>query len=174
MGLFDFIGDILGLSPPSTGDAMSREDIAWLMDKGLTANRTDKEGIFGGWNWSEGPDGRWTQTEHVSDALIPGIEKLLGKIGNDPTPYESPQQFSTLLDAMMGNRMAQYNQDPSGYAPSGQAYQPTERVAFEQPGARPSVPPTGGSYMPGAGGGGARPRNPHVSTFPEALMRGVT
>ncbi len=125
--------DLVFGKAPSTSDSMSKEDIAWLMDEGLTANRTDKQGLFGGWDWTQDQDGRWTQTENVNQALMPGIENLMGKIGGGQTPYESPEQFGVLLDAMMGNKMTQYGQDPSGYAPTDNSYQGTQKMPYKPP-----------------------------------------
>ena len=153
MALLSFLTDILFGSPPSSSESMSKEDIAWLMDEGLTANRTDKQGLFGGWDWTQGQDGRWTQTENVNPALQPGIEKLMGAISGDQKPYESPEQFSSLLDAMMGNKMTQYGLEPGGYEPSGQPYQPVQRMPYTPP----EKPPEGQgqSRYGGVGGIGA-------------------
>ena len=136
------VGGIMDLAfggAPSTKDSMSKEDIAWLMDQGLTANRTDKQGLFGGWDWTQGDDGRWTQTESVNSALQPGIEKLMGKISGDQKPYESPEQFNVLLDSLMNKKMQNHGQDPSGYAPSRKPYEQPQRLPY----AAPTKPPEG-------------------------------
>ncbi len=157
MGLFDFIGDILGLSPPSTGEAMSKEDIAWLMDQALTNNRTDQQGLFTGFNWSQGGDGRWTQTQTLNDALLPAVQQLVGRASGEPNTYDSG--FGGLIDAYMQNRQHQYPSAGSG-ASQRPPYQPPESIApLYQP---PQEPPTNHQRPPwmGGGGGGWGPVNP--------------
>jgi len=158
MGLLSGPLEFLFGAAPTTSEAMSKEDIAWLMDQGLTANRTDKQGLFGGWGWTQGPDGRWMQTETVNEALIPGIEKLMGSISGDQKPYESPEQFSVMLDAMMGNKLESLGQDPGGYKPSYSPYQPVERMPYSPP-EQPQQHAGSSGYGRGAGGpGGIDPR----------------
>ena len=159
MGLFDFVGDILGLSPPSTGEAMSKEDIAWLMDQALTANRTNKQGLFGGWDWNQGADGTWTQTESINPALMPGIERLLGSATQAPEEYKNP--FGALAESMLAERHSrrgmeapQMPQNATFSAPGPVPFQQAGNPAQQQPGP-PMMPPGGGS-----GGGGGRPPHP--------------
>ena len=132
MSLFGGILDGL-IGAPSTSEAMSKEDIDWLMQKSMEANRTDKQGLFGGWDWTQGQDGRWTQTENVNEALLPGIENMMGQISGNQESYQAPEQFGKLLDAMMGNKMEQYGMDASGYQPSGQAPQQPQGAAYAPP-----------------------------------------
>jgi len=133
MGLFSGLTDLVFGKAPSSGDSMSKEDIAWLMDEGLTANRTDKQGLFGGWDWTQGEDGRWTQTENINPAMMPGIEKLMGVIGGEQAPYKSPDQFNVLLDSLMGERMQSHGRQAGGYAPSRREYKPMQRMDYSPP-----------------------------------------
>ena len=155
MGLFDIFGDILGLSPPSTSEAMSKEDINWLMEQALGANRTDQQGLFTGYSWDEDPSGKWTQTQSVNDALLPGIERLLGNATQEQGGYES-QGFGGLMDALMGQRQQQHGASPRQPQGGGQPpvnYQPPQ-AGGQQGGSNGQQHPAGRHMNPAAGSGG--------------------
>ena len=106
MGLFDFVGDLLGLSPPSAGEAMSKEDLLWLMEKGILANQIDQQGIFTGSRYTggEGTGQPRTQTTTVNPGLEAGIARMMEQVGAEPQAYKNP--FEDLLGSMLAERHA--------------------------------------------------------------------
>lgn len=175
MGILDFIGDILGVSPPSSSESMSKEDIAWLMDQALTANRTNQQGLFSGFNWNESPDGTWTQSQTVNPALMPGIERLLGKASGPSEPYQSPEAFGGLMDALVKNRQHQFNLPQTGAGRNAQ--QPPERyVPLQEQNSTPAEMPRGGMGPPGGsvgGGGGGYWQPPPRNNLPRFDMQSL-
>lgn len=148
MGLFDFVGDLLGLSPPSASEAMSKEDLAWLMEKGIRANQIDQQGIFTGSRYTggEGTNQPRTQTTTVNPALQPAIDRLLGGLTGDIQPYKNP--FGDLMSAMLEKKHQQYGlgapQMPNNAVFSMNQGQVRPYDQGIQPPAGPPAPPQGG------------------------------
>ena len=114
MGLGSFIGDAMGFlfGGAAGGGKANKPDwdaIMRLMELEQELNRTNRQGIFGGWNWEEGPDGTWTQQQTLAPGMQQGADRLMARSqGQGFDPYTSPDQFSQLLDAKMANQMGRH------------------------------------------------------------------
>jgi hypothetical protein len=84
-------------------------EIERLMALDTQMNRTDRQGLFSGWEWSEDPEtGRWTQTQTVPNGMLGPKDRLFDRAaGMGMNPYTSPEQFGSMLDAKMANQMNQ-------------------------------------------------------------------
>lgn len=163
MGLFDFVGDLLGLSPPTPGEAMSKEDLAWLMEKGIRANQIDQQGIFTGSRYTggEGTGEPRTQTTVVNPALQSALDRMIGGLG-EPQAYQNP--FQDLLGSMLAERHADRGmgapQMPQNAVSSYPAQYPPQMGPQPGPSAPPpNVPPPN---QPPAGNFGPPSNRPWV------------
>lgn len=128
----------------SKGGEMDWEGLMRMMDMDLQANRTNRHGAFSDWDWEEGPDGSWTQTQTLKPGMQQGADRLLDRVGNGAgfNPYQSPEQFSTMLDSSMAAQM----QRQGTLDPNYQVQQPGGMNQFS-----PSADREGGfaqAYMP--------------------------
>ena len=166
MGLFDFVGDLLGLSPPSPGEAMSKEDLAWLMEKGILANQIDQQGIFTGSQYTggEGTGKPRTQSTTVNPELMPALERMIGGLG-EPQPYQNP--FQDLLGSMLAERHADRGmsgpQMPQNAISSYPAQYPPQMGPQRPPQAPPSNTPP--PNQPPTGDLGPTPGRPWVPAY---------
>ena len=169
----DIIGDILGGMTGSFGSSSSSGgDPNWaaierLMQMDTEMNRTDRVGSFSGWEWGEDPEtGKWTQTQTLQPGMQYGVDRLIGRSqGAGMDPYQSPDQFSQLLDAKMANQMDRHGIDTSGYTQSQEGPPQPWQPSGQNPSMNPYVtPPPEGGYGPQGGpqatapvGGGGGP-----------------
>lgn len=93
-------------------------DIDWgefmrVIELAAQVNRTNTEGFFTGNRWSENEDGTWTNKQTASESFMPAIARMEGRLqGQGFEPYQSPNQFSHLLDAKMANQMDRHGDIP--------------------------------------------------------------
>jgi len=128
----------------SKGGEMDWEGLMRMMEMDLQANRTNRHGAFSDWDWEEGPDGSWTQTQTLKPGMQQGADRLLARVGEGQgfDPYRSPEQFSTMLDSSMAAQM----QRQGTLDPNYQVQQPGGMDQFT-----PSAGREGGfaqAYMP--------------------------
>jgi hypothetical protein len=96
------------------------EAIERLMERDAELNRTDRQGVFTGWNWNQNQDGTWGQTQSVAPGMQGGVDRLMSRSqGQGMDPYQSSPQFSQLLDARMANQMDRSGIGAQGQAPQG-------------------------------------------------------
>jgi hypothetical protein len=112
-GDFDWMA-LLGDAISAQYSSKSKGKIDWreierLMALDTRSNRTDRQGIFSGWEWDEDPEtGRWTQTQTLQDGMRGSSDRLMDRAnGLGMNPYTSPEQFGSMLDAKMANQMGQ-------------------------------------------------------------------
>lgn len=81
-----------------------------IMQLDAQYNRTDRQGIFTSHNWAEDPEtGQWTQTTTMNEDMQPAYSRFVDRMqGAGMEPYQSPDQFSSLLDAKMANQMERH------------------------------------------------------------------
>lgn len=48
-----------------------------LMQMQLDANRTNQHGVFSNWDWAEGPDGSWTQSQSLNPQMQPAMDQFM-------------------------------------------------------------------------------------------------
>ena len=111
-------------------------------------NKTDRTGAFTGWAWERDPEGNPTgrQIQTVTPAFQGAIDRLGGRAVQGHTDYESPQQFSELLNSKMANQMQRHGTDPNEmpWTPA------QERPGLKQEAYMPPPPPVeGGPPDPG-------------------------
>lgn len=78
-------------------------EIEKLMKLETELNRTNQHGIFGGWDWSQGPNG-WTQTQSVNPALQPGVDSFMGRVAQGSNSPELQQLMQARFASMMNNQ----------------------------------------------------------------------
>ena len=100
MGLFSFVGDILGVKDGKDNIKVNKQDIAWLADLFEERNRTNQSGVFGGWEW----DGN-TQRQTVAPGMQPSLDRFFGRQEQGPQGYDHAGQFSPLVDSLLADRM---------------------------------------------------------------------
>lgn len=89
------------------GGKVNWDQIEKLMKLDADLNRTNRQGLFTGWQWDE--DGK-TQTQTLNPMMMPGYMRLMGRsMGGGFDEYESPEQFNSMLDASMANYMGRQN-----------------------------------------------------------------
>jgi hypothetical protein len=127
--LTDLVGKFIGGEVPKS----DFDELRKILQMEIDANRTNRQGIYGGWEWGESEDGTPTQTQTLAPGMQAGADRLLERYStNDAPQYESPEQFSQMLDAMMANQMGRMNigqgqptpQEMGFGPPSGQQQQP--------------------------------------------------
>lgn len=110
------------------------EQLAKIMKMSADMNRFNDVGVFGGTEWTEGADGKYTRQHIIPDALQGGVDNLMNRASNGfGERYSAPQQFSQLLDAKMANQMQRSGigaggapPDPSMYGPPSAQQQPMQ------------------------------------------------
>lgn len=103
MGLIDSLfGNLLGGGGKQASPDWAQ--IEKLMQMEADLNRTNRQGIFGGWDWQENPDGSWTQYQTLAPGMQVGADRLLARATQGMGDYQSPSQFGSMLDAMMANQ----------------------------------------------------------------------
>jgi hypothetical protein len=110
-----------------------------LMDIDTKNNRIDRQGPFGGWNWSQDEEtGRWTQGYQPS---TPGMQSAMDRMdwrlqGGGFTPQQVPGQLGSITDALMADKMHRQGiLDPNEEDPSWSLKQTMYGTrAFERPG----------------------------------------
>ena len=104
-----FLGDLWGgLFGGEARDA-DWDQIEKLMQMSAELNRTDRHGYFSNWDWTEDENGKWTQSHTLKPGLDIAADRLLSRAnGEGYLPYQSPGQFSSLLDAKMANQMQRH------------------------------------------------------------------
>lgn len=103
------LGDVFGFLFGGKSQKADWKQIERLMEMQSELNRTNRHGYFSNWDWSEGPDGSWTQSQTLTPGLESAANRLLGRAnGEGYQPYQSPAQFSSLLDAKMANQMQRH------------------------------------------------------------------
>ena len=142
-----------------------------LMKLETELNRTNRQGIFGGWDWTENPDGSWTQNQNLAPGMQAGADRLMNRAvgGEGMGNYQSPVQFSQMLDAAMANQMERRGMTPgyqtpeqAGYGPSSASQRPQQGPPPPQAGPPqqlPQPPPQGPPQQgPGPGGDASVPQ----------------
>jgi len=133
----------------------SEGDIDWaelqkMVELQAEINKTDRVGTFSGWEWERDPDGNPTgrQVQTINPAFQGAVDRLGGRAVQGHTNYQSPSQFSDLLNAKMSNQMTQHGVPPGSEGTS--PWQPAqERPGLDQEAYLPPAPPTDGSEAPG-------------------------
>ena len=104
-----FLSDAFGFLFGGKSQKADWKQIEKLMEMQAELNRTNRHGYFSGWDWTENPDGTWTQSQTLKPGLDLAADRLLGRAqGQGYEPYQSPAQFSSLLDAKMANQMQRH------------------------------------------------------------------
>lgn len=167
-GDFDW-GNLIGSFFGANAQVNKKGKIDWkqierLMALDTQSNRTDRQGLFSGWEWSEDPEtGRWTQTQTVKDGMQGSSDRLIDRAnGLGMNPYTSPEQFSSMLDAKMANQMNQQgilSEQPDlrrlfgDYSATRTGRFPTGSFQNNQPPRQNQNPVAGGNGGNGGGGG---------------------
>jgi hypothetical protein len=116
-----FLKDMMGGIFGSAGGEMDWEGLMRVMEMEQMYNRTDRHGAFSDWDWAEDPEtGRWTQSQTLKPEMQQGADRLLARAGQGQgfENYQSPDQFSTMLDSAMANQMQrQGTLDPNYQVP---------------------------------------------------------
>jgi hypothetical protein len=147
-----------GLFGGAAGGGKSNEadwdQIMKLMEMSADLNRYAQHGLFTNVDWAENPDGTWTQSQSVNPALQAGVDNLMAQMSSPISNYESPAQFSQMLDAKMANQMGRQGILEQG---AQQPVTPFGQPSAQRPGLQPNPfttgPPQGAAAMlpPGAG-----------------------
>ena len=131
------------------------DQIKQLMELTADLNRYGQHGMFTSTDWTEGEDGRWTQTQSANPALQAGVDQLMQSMSSPAQQWSAPSQFNEMLDAKMANQMGR-----QGILNEGQQRQPQDfgQQVAQQPGRQQTPwntpPPQQGSMIPpGAGQG---------------------
>ncbi len=120
------------------------DELRKMADFNAQLNKTDRVGTFSGWEWERDPDGNPTgrQVQTINPAFQGAVDRLGGRAVQGHTNYQSPSQFSSMLDAKMANQMKQHGVPPGseGVAP----WQPSaQRPGMNQEAYLPPAPPEG-------------------------------
>lgn len=151
-----------------------------LMNMQADLNRYDQYGLFTNMDWTENPDGTWDQKMSANPEMAGAMSNLMQAASGPREQYQSPPQFSQMLDAKMANQMGRQDILQPGAAPQPQTpfgppsaerpgmpqQQPPQSFGPPQP--PPGQPPQGGP-PPGAGAGGPPPQQQGPS--PQELMK---
>jgi hypothetical protein len=183
MGILSGIGDFL----LGSKGKIDWDELRKMVELQADVNRTDRNGVFTGWEWDRDAEGNPldTQRQTINPAFQGAVDRLGFNAGKPEDPYTSPSQFSQMLDAKMKNQMDRQGLNTSGYQqqnpgqfpPSAdrqgrfaQAYMP--QAPQEQPPTAQLPPPPG--YTPIGGGqpGGPGGKAPIGSGRPHALYGG--
>lgn len=166
MGIFSKIGDAIFGSEGK----VDWEELRKIMAYDAELNRTDRQGMFTGWEWEKDDQGNPTgkQIQTIDPSFMGAVDRLRGSATREADPYTSPDQFSNLLDAKMANQMQRHGQDPGGFDPSSERYGRFARAYLppspqegqpppQAPGNVVQPPPGAVGGMPGGPGGKAPP-----------------
>ena len=138
MSFLSKIGDIFGSLIGGEVPKSDFDELRKILQMEIDANRTNAQGIYGGWEWGESEDGTPTQTQTLAPGMQAGADRLLERYStNDAPQYESPEQFSQMLDAMMGNQMNRMNIGQGRPTPQDMGFGPP---SGQQPGMQPQQP----------------------------------
>lgn len=135
------------------------KELGKMVELQAQVNRTDRQGLFTGWEWDRNEDGTVgsTQTQTVNPAFQGAVDRLGFNAGKPADPYTSPSQFSEMLDAKMKNQMDRQGLDTSGYQQQniGQFQPSADRPGLIADSYLPPAPPSDVPPAdPGVGGGG--------------------
>lgn len=113
MGVFDFLFG-------GKAQKVDWKQLERLMQLSTELNRYNTEGIFGGSEWTEGPDGRWTQSRTLAPGMQEGVDRMIQKFGGGEMSQalRTPDQFKSLLDAKMANQMQRHGLLPGEAMPN--------------------------------------------------------
>lgn len=104
-----FLKDAFGFLLGGQSKGADWDQIERLMAMSAELNRTNRHGYFSNWDWEEGADGSWTQSQTLKPGLESAADRLLSRAnGEGRSAYQSPAQFSSLLDAKMANQMQRH------------------------------------------------------------------
>jgi len=117
-----FLTKIFGVGGSKTSTkAVDKDQLKWLLELGLDANRFNQNSLFSGWEWSKGPDGRMTQQQTVNPELQPALDALLSRVNQGS---EDPQlkmlkdaRFAALMAGPQGPSAMPAMRDRSAYMP---------------------------------------------------------
>jgi hypothetical protein len=111
------LGSIVGEGKPQKVDWKQLER---MMALDARMNRFNDQGIFGGTEWTENPDGTWERRHVVNEALQPGIEAIMGRAVSpvQRSSFGMPSQFGSLMDAKMANQMGRHGLFNEGGMPN--------------------------------------------------------
>jgi hypothetical protein len=115
------------------------DELAKMVQLVSETNRTDRTGIFTGWEWERDAEGNPLnrQVQTINPAFQGAVDRLGMNAGAPANPYTSPSQFSEMLDAKMANQM-----DRQGIPNQYQEYQQAQPQQPWQPNAeRPGLAP---------------------------------
>ncbi len=89
--------------PDLVGAAREQANIANQGVREQTAaNRPDQYGPFGSSQWSQGPDGQWTQNVSLAPGLAQGAQNLMGQIGSQGPIGTGDQARAQAIEAAYG------------------------------------------------------------------------
>jgi len=126
------------------------DELGKMVELQSRINRTDRSGVYGGWEWERDPDGNPTnrQVQTINPAFQGAVDRLGGRAVQGNTNYSSPSQFSSMLDGKMATQMRAQGLQPGegGVAP----WQPSAgRQGLTQESAYlPPAPPAEGEMPP--------------------------
>lgn len=165
------MGKIMDLIFGSEGE-IDWDELQRMIELQEQINKTDRQGVFGGWEWERDPEGNATnrQVQNINPAFQGAVDALGQRALNRNTNYQSPSQFSDLMNAKMSTQMAahgipansqgvqtwQNSQDRGGLT-NNNAFVPPPPPVDGMPPGEPAAPPTFGiadprapvDYLPG-------------------------
>jgi len=142
MGLLDSLfGNLFGGGGKQASPDWGQ--IEKLMKLETELNRTNRQGIFGGWDWSENPDGTWTQNQNLAPGMQPGADRLMARAagGQGFGNYQQPEQMSQMLDALMATQMDRMNIGQGKQTPEQAGFGPSSASQFAAQNPPPPQPP---------------------------------
>ena len=122
------------------------DELRKMMDFQNEINKTDRTGMFTGWEWERDAEGNPLnrQVQTVNPAFQDAVNRLGYNAGKPADPYSAPSQFDQMLDAKMANQM-----DRQGIDNQYNEYQDAQPQQPWQPSAdRPGMGDTAGAFLP--------------------------
>lgn len=130
------------------------DELARMVELNAEINKTDRTGIFSGWEWERDAEGNPLdrQVQTINPAFQGAVDRLGFNAGKPADPYTSPSGFNEMLDRKMANQMDRMGMDTAPYEGWYQDYY-SEQPAYVPGANRPGTVETPlDAYIPAAPG----------------------
>jgi len=77
---------------------VDKEELGYIINLMLNANRTNQRGIFGGWDWD---DDKTTQTQYVNPEIQPAVDSFVGRVNQGTEDPRNNALMQARFEAMM-------------------------------------------------------------------------